>query len=80
VPDDAVTRPDLQNFETRLERKLDSFEARIVDHVHEAVRASEARILKAIYELAESGNKRMTALERSHIGLIEVSPLLRTAS
>jgi hypothetical protein len=77
---DIATTKDLQDLEARLNGKLDAVESRIGDQVREATHESETRILKAIYEIAESGNKRMVALERSDLGLPSASRLSKTAS
>jgi predicted nucleic acid-binding Zn-ribbon protein len=53
----------LDALEQRMEGKLDAMEARINDSIGSAIHESETRLLKAIYSLVESVNKRMAGFE-----------------
>lgn len=75
MPDEPATKQDLQTAITESEDRLRTFIAESIaqseDHLKEFSRDLQTEVFRAICEIAESGNKRMTALERSDIGLTE---------
>ncbi len=63
MPGDEATKKDLQDLEARLDGKLDVMEIRIGEVVHEAVRDSETRILKAIFGYTETTTARQNGAD-----------------
>jgi S-adenosylmethionine:diacylglycerol 3-amino-3-carboxypropyl transferase len=64
MADEPATKPDLETAIAVTFRQSE-------DRMKKFSRDLQTEVLRAIYENAESGNRRMTALERSDIGLTE---------
>jgi len=68
----------LDALEQRIEGKLDAMEERINDRIATAIQDSETRLLRAIYSLVESVNKRMDGFEQSQSNVISRLSILET--
>jgi hypothetical protein len=62
----------IQESETRVVGLIQESETRVVEFVRE----TETHLLSAFYDFAESNQRRMTEVERSHTGLIDRVGLL----
>lgn len=63
MSNEPVTRADLEAPGSRLDRRLDVMEQRIVSGVAVLIRDSETRLLQAFYGFAEATNKRFNQID-----------------
>ena len=55
---------DVDDFGTRLDRRFDASEARILSRFESLIRDFEAHVLEAFYVYAETSQRRLTIVER----------------